>query len=436
MHERATIAACATGEGFGVRALARVSGPACAEIERALLARPAGARSPLSARLRLTDLLELPCLAWSAKGPRTYTGEDTLEVLVPGNPHLVRRVLARLCEVEGVRPAEPGEFSQRAYLNGKMTLEQAEGVAAVIAADHAEQLAAAEAMLNGAAGAGYRLWAEETATLLALVEAGIDFTDQEGVVAIEPRVLRERVERLRAAIDHHLGGAAGREMARTRTRVALVGPPNAGKSTLFNALLERGRAVVSPVAGTTRDVLSEPLTLAVPGREALEVDLLDLPGLDQTAAGSDALGQAAAREALADAQVRVQCCETGRFEDLPLPANTRTVRVRTKADRPGWVEGAEVAVCALTGAGVDRLRSLIAGAAGHAGGGGMGVVVARHARSLRAAAESLTRVDAGGPAEVAAHHLRGALDSLGEISGAVPPDEVIGRIFASFCIGK
>lgn len=440
--DNATIVACATG-GAGAtpqsRALIRLSGPACRQIEHLLLIRPAPgtARSPLTARLRLANSLELPCLAWAATAPRTYTGEDTLELLIPGNPHLVRRVIDRLCSAaEGVRPAEPGEFSARAYLNGKLTLEQAEGVAAMVVAGHESELAAAAAVMNGSAGALYRVWAEEVATLLALVEAGIDFSDQEGVVAIEPRVLRDRITQLIDALTSRLGASTGREAERARPRVALVGAPNAGKSTLFNALLGRTRAIASPIAGTTRDVLSEPLTLCT-GHEPIAIDLLDLPGLDAAATGIDTLGQSAALAALAEATVHIQCCEAGRFEDLPQPpTHTRTVRVRTKADRPGWVEGAEVAVCALTGAGLEQLRRLIAGAAGGGSNQSGSTVVARHARALNAARESLARVNPQGPAELTAHHLRAALDALGEISGAIPPDEVIGRVFASFCIGK
>lgn len=440
MHDGATIVACATGTGPSARALVRVSGPACGEIERLLLARPAAARSPLAARLRLTERLDLPCLAWIAKGPRTFTGEDTLELLVPGNPLVVQRVIVRLCETLSggvVRTAEPGEFSARAYLNGKMSLERAEGVAAIIAAESGSQLEAAARLMSGATGSVYRSWAEEAATLLALVEAGIDFSDQEGVVGIQPELLRGRVEGLRRAIGDYLGSATGREAPSGRPRVALVGPPNAGKSTLFNALLGRTRAVATPIAGTTRDVLTEPLTLRAADDQGIEIDLIDLPGLDRLATGLDALGQAAAGAAIAEADVVVLCCDAGRFVEAPARA-APVVRVHTKTDRPGKVEGADVAVCALTGSGLDRLRRLVVEAVGGPRGreAGADTVVPWHARALRAALGSLASVDGDGPAEVAAHHLRAALDSLGEVSGAVTPDDVIGLVFARFCVGK
>lgn len=437
-----TIVACATG-GWAVggaqcsRALLRVSGPACITIERTLLSRPTAARSPLAARLKLTESLELPCLAWLAPGPRTFTGEDSLELLVPGNPRLVERVLARLCEIDGVRPAGSGEFSARAYLNGKLTLAQAEGIAAVIQASGADELAAAASVMRGEAGLVYTRWADDVATLLALVEAGIDFTDQDDVVAIQPDQLRSRIDQLCGALRSHLGAAAGREAPASRVRVAMVGPPNAGKSTLMNALLGRVRAIATPVAGTTRDVLIEPLTLSAPGHEAVEIDLLDLPGLDAHAAGVDAISQRAALAALTDAGVVLQCCEHGRFADLPAPAHHQhVVRVLTKSDRLTREIDCDVAVCALTGAGLDALRLAIIKAAGAAPLTGGGVAVPRHGRSLRAALASLAGIAVSDPVEVTAHHLRAALDALGEISGAILPDEVIGRVFSRFCIGK
>ncbi|MFT3683926.1 MAG: 50S ribosome-binding GTPase [Phycisphaerales bacterium] len=238
MQDGATIVACATGEGPPAsRALVRLSGRACADIERSLIVRPAEARSALVARFQLAAGRELPCLAWRGIGPRTYTGEDTLELLMPGNPLLVQMVVSRLCEMPDVRAAEPGEFSARAYLNGKLSLERAEGVAAMIAAESATDLEAAARLMRGETGCLYRTWAEEAATLLALLEAGIDFSDQEGVIGIAPADLARRVDSLLTAIEGHLGSATGREAPRGMPRVALVGPPNAGKSTLFNALL-------------------------------------------------------------------------------------------------------------------------------------------------------------------------------------------------------
>lgn len=265
-------------------------------------------------------------------------------MLVPGNPALVQRVIATLLTHENVRLATPGEFSARAYLNGKLTLAQAEGIAATIAARTDAELAAAEALLSGGTGRVFAHWADELTTLLALVEAGIDFTDQEDVVPIAPDDLVRRLTTLAHALADHLGSVRGGEHRDTLPVVALAGPPNAGKSTLFNALLGRRRAVVSPIAGTTRDVLAERLDLSGDAPGADPIMLLDLAGLDASpewAAGDsaanaiDADAQARAREALTHADIIIHCDPTGRF-DTAIPGSTErpTIRARTKSDLP------------------------------------------------------------------------------------------------------
>jgi tRNA modification GTPase len=466
-----TIAAIATAPGRSERALVRLSGPAVDHVASTLLGAPADeahARAA-AARLSLSDSLHLPVLTLRAWAPRSYTGEDTLEILLPGNPHLVERVLERLLTVQGVRLASPGEFTARAYLNGKLSLDQAEGVAAVIAAENDEQLAAARDMLSGRTGGVYRTWAEELTTLLALVEAGIDFADQEDVVPIAPRQLAARITRLTEDIEAHLGASAGAEVSTTLPRVVLAGPPNAGKSTLFNVLLSRRRAVVSDVAGTTRDVLEEPLDLtgAIPGGR--EVMLVDIAGLDESLARqsrTDAAAQRQAAEVLERADVVVYCDPAGRFGPLT-PARTErpptltggppTIRVRTKADLPSPVPATSPAtpgaagpaspgipVCAIDGWNLPVLRRAIADAACARRSAGIAALLPRHRREMSQAALALR--DASGAIdgearalaqpEIIAGSLRAGLDALGELSGRVSPDDVIGRIFATFCIGK
>lgn len=427
--------------------MVRISGPGTADVLRRVCGTALKGRGAFRVRVRI-GAFDMPGLVATYLGPGSYTGEDAAELLMAGNPHLAERVLGAVLETPGVRLAGPGEFTARAYLNDKLSLEEAEGVAALIAARTEGERAAAEGLMSGRAGEAYRAWAEELTTLLALVEAGIDFTDQEDVVPIAPERLLERVEGLVAAIRERLGAAGGEERADALPGVVLVGAPNAGKSTLFNALLGRARAVVSDEAGTTRDVLAEALDLSgdLPG--AGRVVLMDAAGLDGAAAGVDAAAQARAREAALAADVLVHCDPTGRFGAVVGVdgAGRRVIRVRTKADLPaGSGAGGDVAVCALDGWNVGVLRRAIADAA--AGSGARGAAAAallpRHRRALaaaeaglRSAAEAVRAGGAEAEAEIVAGALREALDALGELTGKVAPDDVIGRIFATFCVGK
>jgi tRNA modification GTPase len=467
-----TIVAVASPPGRGARAIVRVSGVGARGLAAAVLrSESAGKSGAFAAVLMLGPGFEVPALVCEFLGPRSYTGEDSFEVQVPGNPALVERVLGALTSIPGVRLANPGEFTARAYLNGKLTLDQAEGVAATVAATNEEQLVAARSLLEGRAGAEYRRWAEELTTLLALVESGIDFTDQEDVVPIAPALLMARIEALRREIGAQLGHAGGREAAGALARVALVGRPNAGKSTLFNVLLGRKRAVTSPVSGTTRDVLAEELDLGrdVPGASAVLLE--DLAGLEpeplpegrvlegsssqRPRRAADPAGvsessrqaQIAANRAAAEADVLVWCDPTGRFDgnDLPLgPSKASVIRVRTFGDQPRGAGAREdLAVCALDGWHLAALRRALAGAALTSRAAGVAALLPRHRRAMGEAAASLgdaaESVGAGARLanpELTANGLRAALDSLGELVGQISPDEVLGRVFATFCVGK
>jgi len=392
-----------------------------------------------------------------------------MEIQAPGNPALVERVVALLVggpavpagssqEPDGdrratqdgylpVRLAQPGEFSARAYLHGKLTLEQAEGVAATIAAANAEQLGAARRLLDGETGRLYQQWCDELANLAALVEAGIDFTDQEDVVPIAPAALAGRLDALRAALDAHAGGP--RERPDAEPLVALAGRPNAGKSTLFNALLGRTRAAVSADAGTTRDAIVEPMDLAADAPGAGLVRLADIAGLTDAPPGAGVAGeidramQAVARTTLGDADVVLWCDPSGLFEAAP-PTRGQLIRVRTFADRPVPRDESDISVCAVDGWNLPALRTLIATTAGVSRAAGVAALLPRHRAALEAACvavgDTLSAIKTKAPRldspEVVAHGLRTALNALGELAGRVHPDDVIGRVFATFCVGK
>jgi tRNA modification GTPase len=488
MNLRDTIIACSTGSTNAPRALVRLSGPEVPRLARAI----AGEISPRLARAGVLrtkgsdrgrhGAFELPVLCVRFVAPASYTGQDMLELLLPGNPALVDRVVEAIiaekiggaekepevAAIGGVRRAEPGEFSARAFLHGKLSLEQAEGVAGVIGARNAAQLSAAQRLMRGATGERYRAWTDELAGLLALVEAGIDFTDQEDVVAMAPSALLRRVRAVDDAIAHELGPMRSRAATGSLPVVLIVGEPSAGKSTLFNALLGARRAVESPERGTTRDVLCEELDLGarIPG--AGRIVLCDSAGLDESGSlgPSDSAAQSATRAAIDDADVIVYCDPAGAF---PKRFRGAPVRVRTKGDRAmGTSTPADappaagayqpcdapppIPVCALDGWNLSVLCHAIADAAGV--GGSEGLAVARHASAMRSARVALARVVAGVSADVdpraapcvtphslahpetIAESLREALDHLGSISGRITSDDILGKVFSSFCVGK
>jgi tRNA modification GTPase len=382
--------------------------------------------------------------------PRSFTGEDMLELLVPGNPVLVDRIVGMLVAEPGVRLARPGEFSARAYLAGKMSIDQAEGIAAAIGAQTDAQLAAAARLLDGSRGGEYREWCEEIATLLALVEAGIDFSDQEDVVPIAPDELRRRCGALLERMRMCLGSTAAWERTGELARFVLCGEPNAGKSTVFNALLGRARAVVSNVAGTTRDALAEELDLGAELPGSGRVLLVDLPGLDCAMHGEiDLAAQQRAHAELERADVLIHCDPTGRFRGGGaefLRSDRVTIRVQTKADLAQQRAEGAIAVCAIDGWNLPTLRRAITDCAhGVDPEDPEAAVLPRHRRALLQAVEGLTSAVAAIPPagaralqspELVAAGLRAALDHAGEVTGDISPDDVLGRVFAVFCIGK
>lgn len=461
-----TIAAVSTPPGSARRAMIRLSGPdAHAAIDALLVnASLAGASSDdprdrpgASVAVLRLGASTLPVRILRYHAPRSYTGEHAAEVILPGNPVLVDRVIEALCAHAGeraVRRAGPGEFTARAYLNGRLSLEQAWGVGALVAARTEAERRAARALLDGTLGSHLARWLDELTTLLALVEAGIDFVEEEDVVAIEPAALRERAAGVRARLEQ---ARPARERESGAPLIALLGPPSAGKSTLFNALLGSARVVTHADPGTTRDAIIEPLDCSAPGVPGLVADLADLPGLDAGDASHPAL-RAAALACAARADLVLLVDDAGRFEidaELlgALAPGVPTLRVRTKADRPlaappdarstnerespGAIE-----VCALDGRGLGELRDAIARALDRSASTDRLRFGADQSARLAAAIGELDALldllDAGLGAkpEVLAEHLRGAVDALGAIAGRVTDEDILGRVFATFCVGK
>jgi tRNA modification GTPase len=392
-----------------------------------------------------------------APGPSSYTGDDVVELLVPGGEAILGRIMNGLVrEAEGhgtpLRHAGPGEFTARAYLNGRIDLLQAEGIAEAIRAETDSQLRAAHLMSDGGLGSVAGSLVEELTRLTALVEAGIDFTDQEDVVAIANESLVDALDAHLAELDRRLRGAASMERLESVPRVVLAGPPNAGKSSLFNALVGSERTVVAAVEGTTRDVVTEPLRIPTDHGD-LEVLLSDLAGFDATDATGTATDplieqamQAHARDAVERADLVVRCTAPGQ-EPVSLPPDIRCLEVMTKSDLPG-ARGAGLPVSVRTGSGVDALLTSIAARMGgnsNVLAAGVFALTHRHRETLERTMDAMQQArdlatqaapETMPPAELIASCLRDALDALGELVGRVTPDQVLEHVFASFCVGK
>ncbi len=470
MDLTSTILAVASPPGYSARGILRISGDQTFDLLAEHL--NTDLRSQPSAhpgRLRVPSrfdrglrALDLPVLILSFHAPHSYTGQDAAELQMPGNPILLQRVIDELlstAQTHGIdaRRAEAGQFTARAFMHGKMTLTQAEGVAGVIAAQSDAELRAARLLATGKLNTFARTLADDLASALALVEAGLDFTDQEDVIPITPQALHDRLTALDEQIAAQLSRAVGMEQLEAIPWVVLTGEPNAGKSTLFNALLGVERAVVSQIAGTTRDVLTQPLRIDTDHGSA-EVMLVDLAGADDAADGFNELMQLAARSTIDRAELILRCIPA----DQPLAAsralNPTEIIVHTKADiapTPPTANG--ISVSAKTHQGLDELRRIIAQRLCNQAVSLAADALAlrpRHESALRAAHTHLTDAhrslapkgktkgdgshfppDLPQP-ELTAASMRLALDQLSQLAGDITPDDLLGRIFSTFCVGK
>jgi tRNA modification GTPase len=443
LSERETIAAIATAAGAGGVGIVRLSGPRARPIAEAIAGRALTPRHAHHVRFRDADGAVIDDgLALLFTAPASYTGEDVVELQAHGSPAVLQQLLAR-CAALGARLARPGEFSERAFLEGRLDLAQAEAVADLIAASDARAARAARRALDGEFSRRVEAIADALLAIRVHVEAAIDFAD-ESLDTLGGEALRAQCAGLAADLDALLAAAERGRRLRDGLHAVIVGPPNAGKSSLLNALAGNERAIVTEIAGTTRDLLHEVIRV-----DGVELTLVDTAGLRE---GGDAIEREGMRRAAAELQradlavivLDAREPEAGRAAVAGAIAGVpQRLWLHNKCDLLDGTpagDGDALWISARTGVGLEalhaRLRALAQG--GDAGEGAF-TARARHVEALGRAAAELAQARAQLEAEVlelAAESLRAAHDALGEITGRVRADDLLGHIFSSFCIGK
>ena len=431
-----TIFALSTARGRAGVAVIRVSGPAAGTTLEALAGKIPEPRRAQLARLSdpaSREEIDRALVLW-LPGPGSYTGEDTAEFHLHGGPAVIAGALVALGRISGCRLAEPGEFSRRAFENGKLDLTGAEGIADLIEAETAAQRRQALRQMGGEFARLTEGWAVRLKRALAYLEAAIDFPDEDLPAELLVPVLAEAAA-LGMGIRRCLADGRRGEILRDGLSVALIGPPNSGKSSLLNALAGREAAIVSAVAGTTRDVIEVHLDLA-----GYPVVLADTAGIRDS---TDIVEQEGVRRAMARAQsadlvlaIRDASDPVSRETTLSeLPADT-VVTVWNKIDLAAAPEDG-IGVSARNGAGLDALIARLAEAVEQRLGGTAAVVTRqRHRAALVECAEALERTQAAEEPALIAEDLRLAMRSLGRITGKVDVEDLLDVIFRDFCIGK
>ena len=424
-----TIFALATARGKAGVSIVRLSGLGAFEAARVLTGRVIPVRKPVLAEILdgAGELIDQALVLGFAEGA-SFTGEPVIEFQVHGSPAIVSAVLTLLGDMHGLRLAEPGEFTRRALENGCLDLAQVEGLADLIDAETEAQRRQAVRVFSGALGDKAEAWRKDLIRAAALLEATIDFADEDVPVDVSPEV-RELTSGVRDELEKVAEGVGAAERIRDGFEIAIVGPPNVGKSTLINMLAGREAAITSSVAGTTRDIIEVRMDL-----RGLPVTFLDTAGLRDTEDEVEAIGISRAVQRAQMADLRVFLVD-GAGATLPIDAQADDIVVQGKSDKTGS------GLSGLTGDGVpELLGQAYAVLEGRAAGAGL-AIRERHRIALMKASGALGACDQEmqfgmDRAEIAAEELRTAVRALESMIGRVDVESVLDEIFASFCLGK
>lgn len=437
MALRDTIAAVSTAPGLAGLAVLRVSGPAAAEVLTSLTGTTGQPRQARLCEIKhpaSSDPLDRGLTLWF-EGPSSFTGEDVAEFHIHGGRAVVAAVLDAILHHPGLRVAEPGEFTRRAFENGKLDLTEVEGLGDLLKAETEVQRRQAYAQHRGQLSSLADRFKTQLISILALTEATIDFPDEDDVARDALDEARRRSIHLRNDMQALLSDAHRGERLREGLVVALIGPPNAGKSTLFNALARRDVAIVSPIAGTTRDMLEVHLDLG-----GIPVILIDTAGLRETNDPIEREGVARTRKRLDAVDLALWLHVDAGAGAPPLAAPVWSIRTQIdkypSVDKPSRHE-----ISAVSGEGLPALLADIGRFASERLGGEPALASrARHRLALQEMISSLDQalaLDAWDESvEIVADHMRSGIDALGRLIGRVTPDDVLGEIFSTFCIGK
>lgn len=448
-----TIAALATPPGRGGLAVVRISGPGAEGILGRLFVPVSGLttypdRMLMYGHIKMQDRILDECMAVIMRAPRSYTREDVVEIQVHGGETVVDSIL-RAVYAAGAVPAAPGEFTRRAFENGRIDLSQAEAVMQLISASGQQAAGAAMRQLQGGTLRFVKEAQQELIALMAGVTAAIDYPEEieeeEAVGEIAPP-LKALADKLEAACDEQ-----GAKVLEEGLQVVICGKPNAGKSSLLNALLMEDRAIVTDIPGTTRDTVEGSILL-----DGIRVHLKDTAGIRESDEAVERIGVQRAREAIISADLRLMVLDMGQEPDaedeaiLALIKGRENLYVYNKSDLPehpnfkAWLfrqdipEDAAMTLSTLSGTGLDALRQRLRAAAGNPGENAL--TLARHMVLARQSSQALRRaaqaMEEGLPLDLCAVDLNEALAALGQITGENFSEALLDEVFSTFCVGK